>query len=91
MKPTTKKLVEDLQVALEASTIFTIPPHDERWEDGFKSLDTARKAVGDIKVRLEHAADTPVWLGTDLALVHGQLADFVKLRDDFYRQFPSGG
>ena len=87
----TKKLIEDLQVALEASTIFTIPPHYERWEDGFRSLDAARKAVGEIKVRLEYAADTPGWIRADLALVHGQLAGFVPLRDDFYRQFPSGG
>jgi hypothetical protein len=91
MQPTTLTLIQELQIALEATTIFTIPPHYERWEDGFPSLDTARKTVGEIKVRLEHAKDAPRWLLSDLSLVHGQLAGFVPLRDDFFRQYPSGG
>lgn len=84
-------LVQELQIALEATTIFTVPPHYERWEDGFKSLDVARKTLSALKVKLEHARSSPVWIYGDLARVHGRLNDFVRLRDDFYEQFPNGG
>ena len=84
-------LVQQLLVAIEETVIFTVPPHYERWEDGFKSLDVVRKKLSKIKVRLEHESDSPSWLIADLASIHGKLNDFVKLRDDFYRNFPNGG
>ena len=52
---TVSELVQQLLVAIEETTIFTVPPHFERWEDGFRSLDTARRKFGEIKVHLEHA------------------------------------
>jgi hypothetical protein len=83
LKPQTDKLIQELQVALETTIIFTVSPHYERWDDGFNSLDTARRVIGKIKVDLEHAGDTPPWAIADLAQIHGQLNDFVPLRDDF--------
>ena len=86
-----QKLIGDILVILESTTIFTIPPHYERWEEGFKSLDPPRRQLSEVKVRLEQTGRAPVWLVSDLAGVQSRLNDFVKLRDDFYRQFPSGG
>ncbi|CAB3781969.1 hypothetical protein [Paraburkholderia fynbosensis] len=90
-QPNTKNALSDLQTALEETVIFTIPPHYERWQDGFKSLDKARTKVAEIKVKLEHAESAPLWLMSDLARVQGRLNDFVRLRDDFYNQYPNGG
>ena len=84
-------LVQQLLVAIEVGVIFTIPPHAEGWEDGLRSLDEVRTQIGEVKVRLQYMADTPAWLLEDLESIQGKLNDFVRFRDDFYRNFPSGG
>ena len=86
-----QRLIQELQIALEETTIFTVPPHYERWEDGFKSLDEARRKLSALKVRLEHGEGGPAWIYGDLSRIHGRLNDFVRLRDNFYEQFPNGG
>lgn len=86
-----KRLLIDLQSIFDSTTIFEIPPHFERWEDGLKSLDKVRVAIAKVKAHLEQSAPSPPALVSDVARIHGMLGDFVKLRDDFYSQYPNGG
>lgn len=86
-----EKLVEDVLTLLESTTIFTVPPHYEHWQSGFKSLDSVRKSFAELKVRVEQSRDSPAWLVADSAALQSRLNDFVPLRDDFDRQFPHGG
>ena len=86
-----KTVVIDLQQIFEGTIIFEIPPHYERWEDGFKSLDKARESITKVKARLEHTRGAPSILVADVARIHGMLSDFVDLRDHFYTEHSGGG